>query len=78
MSGTKEDEPSHVSYKDSRNLKRRKLSHILDTRVTNSLESTIVENVREEKADGKGVGGSNYPFDLFFLLPCNLSNYFIR
>lgn len=24
-----------------------------------------MENVREEKADGKGVGGSNYPFDYF-------------
>lgn len=67
-----------MSYKDSRTSREGKLSHILDTRVTNSLESTIVENVREEKADGKGVGGSNYPVDLFFLLPCNLSNYFIR
>lgn len=60
------------------NPTRRKLSYVIDTQFTNNLESTVLENVWEEKADGKGVGRSNCTFDLFLHLPCNLSNYFIR
>lgn len=78
VSGTEQSEPSCVSHIDFGTLLEGNWTVLLTLKLLRTLQSTVLENVWEEKADGKGGGGSNYAFDLSLHLLYNLPNDFIR